>query len=219
MALEQRLTEKLRPHADRVAEGRHNEFDFLPAALLHGLERGKSMSEAVTEFRTAVLTNVAALEQHLADVGNAQKETSKQVVEALDAQHRVFLAKFDAIDKYLHEAAKRQIENKEQISEALNAQRALVVDRFTAIELQLNEAAKQQSENKALVSELSVSVQRRLDRSASDFNKQIGKLSDALDDHTENSRKRHRASQTILYACLIFVVLTLVVSVALLIKR
>lgn len=183
MSLEQRLTEKLRPHADRVAEGRHNEFDFLPAALLHGLERGKGMSEAVTELRAAFSTKVSTLEQHLADVGNSQKEISEQVVEALDAQRRVILAKFDAIDKYLHEAA------------------------------------KQQSENKALLSELSVLVQRRLDRAVSDFEKQIGKLSDALDKHAEHVGKRHRASQTILYACLIFVVLTLVASVALLIKR
>lgn len=219
MSLEQRLTEKLRPHADRVAEGRHNEFDFLPAALLHGLEHGRHISEEVTEFRNAISNKVVSLEQHLADVANFQKESKQQVVEAQDAQQRVILAKFDAIDKYLHEAAKRQSENKEQISEALNAQRDLVVERLAAIEFQLNEAAKQQGESKSLVAELSALTQRRLDRAASDFNKQIGKLTDALDDQTEHSRKRHQASQTILYLCLICAVLTLVAAVALLIKR
>lgn len=219
MSLEQRLTEKLRPHADRVAEGRHNEFDFLPAALLHGLEHGRTMSEAMTEFRTAISTNVVIFERHLAEAAKSQKESSGQLVEALDAQRRLILANFGAIDKCLDEAAKKQVENKEQVSETLNAQRALVVERFAAIELQVHEANKQQSESKAQMSDLSMSVQRRLDRTASDFNKQMGKLSDVLGDHTDNSRKFHRAMQAAIFACLFLVVLTLAVSIALLIKR
>ena len=291
MSLEQRLTEKLRPHADRVAEGRHNEFDFLPAALLHGLEHGRTTSEAVTEFRTSISTNVVIFERHLADAAKSRKESSQQLVEALDVQLRLILENFAAIDKCLDESAKKQIENKEQVSETLSAQRALVVEKFAAIELQVHEAAKkqfenkeqtsetlnaqhalvvgtlaaiefqtresakkqienkeqvsetlsaqralvierfaaielqareadkQQSESRAQMSEHTVSVQRRLDRTANDFNKQIGKLSDALVDHMDNSRKHHRAMQAVMYACSIFVVLTLAVSIALLIKR
>ena len=219
MSLEQRLSEKLRPHADRVAEGRHNEFDFLPAALLQGLEHGRTTSEAVTEFRAAISTNVVIFERHVTDAAKSQKESSQQLLEALDVQRRLILENFAAIDKCLNEAANKQVESKEKVSETLIAQGALVVERFAAIELQAREADKQQSESRAQMSEHTVSVQRRLDRTANEFNKQIGKLSDALSEHMDNSRKHHRAMQAVIYACSIFVVLTLAASIALLIKR
>ena len=54
MQIDQKLLEKLKPHADRIAEGGHNEYDFLPATLLHGL-RGNQRIEDLLLTQSKIL--------------------------------------------------------------------------------------------------------------------------------------------------------------------
>jgi hypothetical protein len=54
MLIDQKLLEKLKPHADRIAEGGHNEYDFLPATLLHGL-RGNQRVEDLLLAQSKIL--------------------------------------------------------------------------------------------------------------------------------------------------------------------
>ena len=41
MSIEQKLLTKLQPHADRIASGSSNDFDYLPAVLLQVVEGQK----------------------------------------------------------------------------------------------------------------------------------------------------------------------------------
>lgn len=50
MTLQEKLISKLQPHADRIQNGNNDEFDYLPAVLLHLIEDQKLQSKTTTEF-------------------------------------------------------------------------------------------------------------------------------------------------------------------------
>ncbi len=50
MTLQEKLISKLQPHADRIQNGNNDEFDYLPAVLLHLIEDQKLQSKTTAEF-------------------------------------------------------------------------------------------------------------------------------------------------------------------------
>jgi hypothetical protein len=103
MSLEQALVKKLKPHADRVVQGVHSDFDYLPAVLFQSLERDKSLNaslanhfqsivssfekqnQSVTEFHAAldklIASNIASLFKELA-ASQAEQEKLAELYRA-----------------------------------------------------------------------------------------------------------------------------------------
>jgi hypothetical protein len=103
MSLEQALVKKLKPHADRVVQGVHSDFDYLPAVLFQSLERDNSLdaslanhfqsivssfekqNQSVTEFHAAldklIASNIASLFKELA-ASQAEQEKLAELYRA-----------------------------------------------------------------------------------------------------------------------------------------
>lgn len=70
MAIEQALISKLEPHAKRIRDGEGNDFDYLPAVLLHLLEEQKRQAKVLDD--TAKL--LAAVNISITTIGDKSKE-------------------------------------------------------------------------------------------------------------------------------------------------
>jgi hypothetical protein len=70
MAIEQALISKLEPHAKRIRDGDGNDFDYLPAVLLHLLEEQKRQAKLLDD--TAKL--LAAVNIAVTAIGEKSKE-------------------------------------------------------------------------------------------------------------------------------------------------
>jgi hypothetical protein len=95
MSLEKKLSEKLRPHADRIVAGNNNEYDYLPAVLLHvvegqthQLEAAKESSEALHEF---IKSTHESTDVHLSSIDQRSSESWKSSEETLQKISSVVL--------------------------------------------------------------------------------------------------------------------------------
>ncbi|MEJ1959336.1 MAG: hypothetical protein WDM70_07825 [Nitrosomonadales bacterium] len=80
MTLQEKLISKLQPHADRIQNGNNDEFDYLPAVLLHLIEDQKLQSKTTVEF----------INQARGDVKNGVGEISRLVSQTqADLQERI----------------------------------------------------------------------------------------------------------------------------------
>ena len=49
MTIEQKILSKLEPHAKRIQDGDGNDFDYLPAVLLHLIEEQKRQAKQIED--------------------------------------------------------------------------------------------------------------------------------------------------------------------------
>ena len=67
MTLEQKIFDKLQPHAKRINDGNHNDFDYLPAVLLQVIEGQQHLAK-----RAEQAENLLASIEKTADINRVQ---------------------------------------------------------------------------------------------------------------------------------------------------
>lgn len=95
MTIEQKILEKLRPHAERIKAGQNNEFDYLPAVLLHLIEAQKAQTTLSADQTTDLCKNFERLQasftQRLEAAGqsitNNLKEEISQANQDVEDRH------------------------------------------------------------------------------------------------------------------------------------
>jgi hypothetical protein len=80
MTLQEKLHAKLQPHADRIKEGKNDEFDYLPAVLFHLIEEHKQQSNTTCE-----LVNHATgdMKKGLDEISSLTSSTHTEVLEKI----------------------------------------------------------------------------------------------------------------------------------------
>ncbi len=72
MTLEQTLVQKLKPHADRVSNGQHSDFDYLPAVLFQSLEHSKQLNNSLTNHFESTVASFDKQNQAIATLHASQ---------------------------------------------------------------------------------------------------------------------------------------------------
>lgn len=65
MTLQEKLHAKLQPHTDRINEGNNDDFDYLPAVLLHLLEEQKLQSQSTKKDIDGIISLVIQTSSHV----------------------------------------------------------------------------------------------------------------------------------------------------------
>lgn len=104
MLIEQKLLEKLRPHAKRINDGTGNDFDFFPAVLLQMLEEQKNLGNAAEAFAAATDQKCKSYDSQLANlIGGVEKNNARamelagQITKTEKGQNEKMLALEQAI--------------------------------------------------------------------------------------------------------------------------
>ena len=107
MTLQEKLQSKLQPHADRVKDGNNDEFDYLPAVLLHLIEEQKKQSqtnaESVSQARKLAANDIQSVINFInkanGDVKNGADEITRLVSQTqADLQEKIAFSSKLAID-------------------------------------------------------------------------------------------------------------------------
>ena len=114
MSIEQKLLTKLQPHADRIAAGSGNDFDYLPAVLLQVVEGQKKQAQAVIEAATTVARKLDETEVSIASVKTTTEQVGAQSLRHLNLA-------FAANDKRLDAISLQQIDADQKLA-ATNGQ-------------------------------------------------------------------------------------------------
>lgn len=87
MSLNEKLEEKLRPHAERVKAGSPNDYDYLPAVLFSCIDSTKQLSlNTLNEFnenKTLLQKNNLAILNRIEAEGSEQKLINKEILKQL----------------------------------------------------------------------------------------------------------------------------------------
>lgn len=81
MSIEQKVLEKLRPHAKRINDGIGNDFDYFPAVLLQVLEDQKAQSTASGAFSVASDQKWKSYDAQIANLIGSIHQTSASAIE------------------------------------------------------------------------------------------------------------------------------------------
>ena len=84
MSIEQKLLTKLQPHADRIASGSGNDFDYLPAVLLQVVEGQKRQAQAVADAATTVARKLDETEVSISSVKTMTEQVGVQSWRQMD---------------------------------------------------------------------------------------------------------------------------------------
>jgi hypothetical protein len=87
MSLDEKLEQKLRPHAERVEAGNPNDYDYLPAVLFSCIDLTKKLTQkTLIEFevsKTLLQKNNLAILNKLEDEASEQKIINKEIIKQL----------------------------------------------------------------------------------------------------------------------------------------
>lgn len=72
MNLEQALQNKLKPHAERVVNETHSDFDYLPAVLFLSIEHSKQINDSLASHFHSTVTSIDEQNQTIASLHVAQ---------------------------------------------------------------------------------------------------------------------------------------------------
>lgn len=120
MSIEQKLLTKLQPHADRIASGSGNDFDYLPAVLLQVVEGQKRQAQAVADAATTVARKLDETEVSISSVKTMTEQVGVQSWRQMDLAITATNERLDAISVKLNEAAQKLIATEAAIA-VLNA--------------------------------------------------------------------------------------------------
>ncbi len=101
MSIEQKLLEKLRPHAKRINDGTGNEFDFFPAVLLQVLEEQKRLGVASEAFSKTTDLKWNSYDTQLADLNGSVKQSNASVIDQQRDTRESLVQKITASDNGL----------------------------------------------------------------------------------------------------------------------
>lgn len=84
MNIEQKIYSKLEPHAQRINAGDGNDFDYLPAVLLHLIETQKQQAKLLDDSAKVLVANKSVTETFAAETkeGVAMLRDSQLVIDA-----------------------------------------------------------------------------------------------------------------------------------------
>ena len=123
MSIEQKLLTKLQPHADRIASGSGNDFDYLPAVLLQVVEGQKRQVQAVAEAATTVARKLDETEVSISSVKATTDQVGTMVRRQMDLTSEATNERLDTISRQLVEVAQKAI-----AAEATEAQRSIAME-------------------------------------------------------------------------------------------
>jgi hypothetical protein len=90
MPANQQLIDKLSPHAKRIAEGRGDDYDFLPASLLCAIETNQdtktlvdSVDRKVDSLRSGLVKNAEEIRLRFEKVDAANASAQREVVKLM----------------------------------------------------------------------------------------------------------------------------------------
>lgn len=83
MLIEQKLLAKLQPHADRIAAGNSNDFDYLPAVLLEIIQGEKQQTLSLKDISKAVSSKFDESEVSLSSIKEVGLQSLRQVDQAV----------------------------------------------------------------------------------------------------------------------------------------
>lgn len=90
MPANQQLIDKLSPHAKRIAEGRSDDYDFLPASLLCAIETNQetrtlvdSVDKKVDSLRSGLIRNAEEIRLRFEEVETAAASARLEVVKLM----------------------------------------------------------------------------------------------------------------------------------------
>ena len=109
MSIEQKLLTKLQPHADRIATGSSNDFDYLPAVLLHVVEGQKQQVQAVADAAVTVTRKLDETEVSISSVKATVEQVAAQSRRQMEMDLVATNEKIDAISLQLNAAAQKSI--------------------------------------------------------------------------------------------------------------
>ena len=109
MSIEQKLLTKLQPHADRIASGSGNDFDYLPAVLLQVVEGQKRHVLAVAEAATTVARKLDETEVSISSVKVTTEQVGTMARRQMDLASEATNERLDVISKQLVEVTQKAV--------------------------------------------------------------------------------------------------------------
>lgn len=88
MTIEQKILSKLEPHAQRIKDGEGNDFDYLPAVLLHVIE-GQQRQSKLTDDLAKILASIESIVVTIGAQSKAQiaefESATQRIMEQIEA--------------------------------------------------------------------------------------------------------------------------------------
>ena len=123
MSIEQKLPTKLQPHADRIASGSGNDFDYLPAVLLQVVEGQTRHVQAVAEAATTVARKLGETEVSISNVKATTEQIGTMARRQMDLASEATNEGLDTISRQLVKVAQ-----KAGAAEATATQRSIAME-------------------------------------------------------------------------------------------
>lgn len=153
MSIEQKLLTKLQPHAERIASGSGNDFDYLPAVLLHVIDGQKQHVRAVADAATTVARKLDETEVSISSVKATTEQVGALVRRQMDLASEATDKRLDAICGHVVEAAQ-----KAAAAEAAATQRSMAIEASISALLAVSQKAHRKSHLLLILALVSIAV-------------------------------------------------------------
>lgn len=220
MALEQRLLEKLKPHAERINSGDHTDFDYLPGVLAHLIERQASQehsfSEAVERFSLQGETLARSAEKNcgvfadgIANLGAAVSQSEKAVSKSLAATGATSEQSLAAVNVRLTEAIAA-------LTGKIDIAAQHVEQQISSLGLTVSQGEKTVFES---VSAARTASERCVAVVNARFTETVTALTSRIDEAVQQSEKQFRLMNRMLYVTLALSLIAVVLGAVILLRR
>ncbi len=93
MSLDEKLEQKLRPHAERVEMGNPNDYDYLPAVLFSCIDSNKKLHQSMInnfeQIQIALKNENIELSNKINKIHLEQELTHREVIKQLKINHAI----------------------------------------------------------------------------------------------------------------------------------
>jgi len=153
MSIEQKLLTKLQPHADRIASGNGNDFDYLPAVLLQVVEGQKRHVQAVADAATTVARKLDETEVSISSVKATSEQVGAIARRQMDLASEATNERLGAISRQLVEVAQKAV-----AAEAAATQKSVAMEASVAALHAISQKAHRKSHYLLFLALVSIAV-------------------------------------------------------------